>query len=57
MSVGMRYVSLMQLKLWVQRCLPPNDPVRVAIEAQPETVSIEEFAVLLKQWDLMMATR
>jgi len=53
----MKYLSLMELKSWVQRCLPPSDPVRVAIEAQPETVPIEEFVVLLKQWDLMMSTR
>lgn len=57
MSVDMKYLSLMELKSWVQRCLPPSDPVRVAIEAQPETVPIEEFVVLLKQWDLMMSTR
>jgi len=57
MSVGMKCLSLMELKSWVRRCLPPGDPVRVAVEAQPERVSMEEFVVLLKQWDLMMSTR
>jgi hypothetical protein len=57
MSVDMTRISLLELKAWVRRRLPPSDPVRVAIEAQPERVSAEELVVLFKAWDLMVATR
>jgi hypothetical protein len=57
LSVGMNCVSLVELKSWARRRLPPSDPVRVAIEAQLEAVPVEEFVVLLKQWDLMMTIR
>jgi len=55
LNAGMNCVSLVELKLWARTRLPPVDPVRVAIEAQPETVSSDEFVVLVKQWDLMLA--
>ena len=56
-SVGMRCVNLQHLKSWARRKLAENDAVRVAIESQPDEVGFEEFLVLFKSWDLMLATR
>jgi hypothetical protein len=53
----MTQVGLSELKRWVQRALSRNDPLRLAIEAQPETLSAEDFAVLVKAWDLIAAAR
>lgn len=53
----MEYVKLDELKSWARRHLTPNDAVRLAIESQPDQVSVEEFLVLFEAWDLMMATR
>ena len=52
----MEHVTLSRLKVWARTRLPQGCPVRLAIESQPEQVSPEEFLVLLKAWDLMMAT-
>jgi hypothetical protein len=53
----MNHVSLGELKAWARKQLPRNDPLRLAIESQPDRVTAEEFAVLFKAWDLMAATR
>ena len=53
----MEYVKLDELKSWARRHLTPNDAVRLAIESQSDRVSAEEFVVLFKAWDLMMASR
>jgi hypothetical protein len=51
----MEHVTLLKLKVWA-RTRPPDSPVRLAIESQPDQVSPDEFLVLLKAWDLMAAT-
>ena len=56
-NLNMKYVKLDQLKLWARGRFPRNNAVRVAVESQPDQLSIEEFVVLLKMLDLMMATR
>ncbi len=53
----MDHVTLSELKAWARTRLPQNDPVRLAIESQPDRLSLDEFVILLKAWDLMMATR
>jgi hypothetical protein len=53
----MNYVNLSELKAWAGKRLPRNDPLRLAIESQPDRVTAEEFAVLSKAWDLMAGTR
>ena len=53
----MDYVNLSELKLWVRDQLPRGDALRVAIESQPDRVTVEELVVLFKAWDLMLATR
>ena len=53
----MNYVYLGEFKAWARKRVPRNDPVRLAIESQPDRVTVEEFIVLSKSWDLMAATR
>jgi hypothetical protein len=52
----MEHVTLSKLKVWARTRLPPVNPVRLAIESQPDQVLPEEFLVLLKAWDLMAVT-
>ena len=56
-KVDMEYVNVQELKSWVRRRLPRNNAVRGAVESQPDQLSTEEFLVLLKMLDLMMAPR
>ncbi len=49
-------VSLRGLKD-VVRSLPGNDPLRVAVESQPDALPAEEFIVLAKAWDRLAARR
>jgi hypothetical protein len=53
----MEHVTLSKLKAWARKRLPQGDPVRLAIESQPDQVSPEEFLIVLKTWDLMAATQ
>jgi hypothetical protein len=53
----MEYVNLQELKSWVRRRFPRNNAVRAAVESQPDQLSTEEFLVLLKMLDLMLAPR
>jgi hypothetical protein len=53
----MNYVNLGEFKAWARKRLPRNDPVRLVIESQPDRVTVEEFIVLSKSWDLMAAAR
>lgn len=53
----MEYVKLDELKLWARRHLTSSDAVRLAIESQSDRLSAEEFLVLFKMLDLMMATQ
>ena len=53
----MNYVNLGELKAWARKRLPKSDLVRLAVESQPDKVTVEEFAVLFKAWDLMAGTR
>jgi hypothetical protein len=52
----MNSVDISELKVWTKR-LSKSDPVRVAIESQPDKLTPAELSVLLKAWDLMLATR
>ena len=54
-KVDMEYVNVQELKSWVRRRLPRNNAVRAAVESQPDQLSTEEFLVLLKMLDLMLA--
>lgn len=56
-NVNMEHVKLDKLKSWARRWLTPNDAVRLALESQSDQVPAEEFLVLFKAWDLMMASR
>ena len=49
-------VSLRGLKD-VVRSLPGNDPLRLAVESQPDVLPAEEFIVLAKAWDRLAARR
>ena len=49
-------VSLRGLKD-VVRGLPGNDPLRLAVESQPDVLPAEEFIVLAKAWDRLAARR
>ena len=53
----MEHVELSELKTWARKRLPQDDAVRLGIESQPDQVSLEEFIVLLKAWDLIAGTR
>lgn len=51
----MDLIDISDLRAWVERNLSKNDPVRVAVESQPNQVTRDELVVLLKSWDLMLA--
>ena len=53
----MNTVSLAGLKKLVRSRLPKGDPLREAVESQPDTLSEEEFIVMTKAWDRLAATR
>ena len=53
---SMVVVSLRGLKD-VVRNLPGNDPLRLAVESQPDVLPAEEFIVLAKAWDRLAARR
>jgi hypothetical protein len=53
----MEFVDLHELKGWVRSHVPKDNPVRLAVESQPDRVAIDEFLVLLKSWDLMLGIR
>jgi len=50
-------VEISGLKQWVKERLSKSDPVRVAVESQPDQLTQAELSVLLKAWDLMLAAR
>ena len=50
-------VEISGLKQWVKERLSKSDPVRVAVESQPDQLRPAELSVLLKAWDLMLAAR
>lgn len=53
----MSAVSLAGLKKLVRGSLPKGDPLRQAVESQPDKLPEEEFIVLAKSWDRLAATR
>lgn len=50
-------VDISGLKQWAREKLSKSDPVRVAVESQPNQLTPTELSVLLKAWDLMLAAR
>jgi hypothetical protein len=50
-------VSLAGLKKLVRSSLAKGDPLRQAVESQPDALPQEEFIVLAKAWDRLAATR
>lgn len=54
---SMSAVSLAGLKKLVRSRLPKGDPLREAVESQPDTLPEEEFIVMAKAWDRLAATR
>jgi len=53
----MRSTDISGFKQWVKENLSKGDPVRVAVESQPDLLTQAELIVLLKAWDLMLAAR
>lgn len=50
-------IDMSELRAWVEKRLSKNDPVRVAVESLGCRLTPDELVVLLKAWDLMLATR
>ena len=55
LSFCMRSVDVRQLKSWARRALPLGDACRIAVESQPDTVSSDEFAALVKVLDRLLS--
>lgn len=53
----MSSMEISGLKQWAKERLSKSDPVRVAVESQPDQLTPAELSVLLKSWDLMLAAR
>ncbi len=50
-------IEISGLKRWAKERLSKGDPVRVAVESQPDHLTPVELTALLKAWDLMLAAR
>jgi len=53
----MKSVNLQQLKSWAREKLAKSDTFRVAIVSQPDKVTFEDFLVLFKGWERILAAR
>jgi len=50
----MQQISLVEIKTWVRRRFASSHPLRVNVEAQPDSLPLTEFLVLLIAWDRLL---